>query len=230
VFREVSVTPAAVSATPFDVWSSVTTAWDFGDGTSGAGEALAHAFAAGTVNVTARARDRFGHEAVATRPLTIAAPPVIAPSPAPPVVLPAPPAPPPALNNLVGNNRDVRDRRFTLTLPVVRAPIPKDAVATVTCLGKGCPFKTKKSAKVKQGEINLLPLLSKRQRRLKAGMTVEVRLTAPASRAAPSGSCSSATRSRSRRPGRSSPPRTPPRGPGPSGAWSRTIRAAAAGD
>ena len=74
VFRDVSVTPTAVSATPFDVWSPVTTAWDFGDGTSGAGETLAHAFAAGTFNVTARARDQFGHEAVATRALTIAAP------------------------------------------------------------------------------------------------------------------------------------------------------------
>ena len=30
-----------------------------------------------------------------------------------------------------------------------------------------------------QGEIDLLPLLSKKQRRLKAGMTIEVRLTAP---------------------------------------------------
>ena len=179
VLRDVSVTPTGVSAAPFDVWSPVTTTWDFGDGTSGAGETLAHAFAPGSFTVTARARDQFGHEAVATRPLTIAAaPPVIQPAaPAPPpVVVPAPPR---ALSNLVGNNWDVRDTRFKLTLLVVRAPIPAGAVATVACTGKGCPFKTKRSTKIKKGEINLLPLLSKKQRALKAGMTIEVRLTAP---------------------------------------------------
>ena len=61
------------------------------------------------------------------------------------------------LNNLVGNNWDVRDKRFTLTLLVVRAPIPAGAVAEVRCLGKGCPFKTKRSTKIKQGRDRPAP-------------------------------------------------------------------------
>ena len=77
-----------VSATPFDVWSPVTTSWDFGDGTSAAGETRrARVRGRDAFTVTARARDQFGREAIATRPLTIAAaPPVVAPAPPPPVV------------------------------------------------------------------------------------------------------------------------------------------------
>ncbi|HMN98527.1 MAG TPA: PKD domain-containing protein [Miltoncostaeaceae bacterium] len=76
----------AFAATTDDVWSPLgaAPAWDFGDGTTGSGASVTHAWsAAGTYTVTMTRADILGNATTRTRTVTIAA-------------APAPPAPPPS--------------------------------------------------------------------------------------------------------------------------------------
>jgi PKD repeat protein len=69
-------TPLAFSAQATDVWGTVTTAWDFGDGTAGDGPSASHAFtAAGARTVTVTATDTFGNRATASGTVVVADPP-----------------------------------------------------------------------------------------------------------------------------------------------------------
>jgi len=67
--------PSPFSASAFDVWSPVTISWTFGDGSSGTGESVSHAYAApGTYTVTVKAVDTAGNEQTTTRTIQIANP------------------------------------------------------------------------------------------------------------------------------------------------------------
>jgi hypothetical protein len=97
---------------------------------------------------------------------------------APPAVAP-PPAGPDSITSLVGSNFAFKGKRFTLNFLVLRA-VPKGATAQIFCRGKGCPFRASKQAtKVSKGEIDIARVLSMRQRKLRAGQTLEVGVTAP---------------------------------------------------
>ncbi len=63
---------AAMSAAAADAWSPVTVAWELGDGTTIAGEAISHTYAAaGTRTVTVTATDAAGNAAAATREIVV---------------------------------------------------------------------------------------------------------------------------------------------------------------
>lgn len=66
----------AMAATFADLWSSVaSTAWDFGDGTTGAGPSVGHTYAApGTYTVTVTGVDPLGNARSVTRQISVGAP------------------------------------------------------------------------------------------------------------------------------------------------------------
>jgi PKD domain len=74
---------AAFSATASDLFSTVaSTSWTFGDGSTGAGSAPAHVYAApGTYTVTATATDAAGNATSSSRQITVVAAPSAAPIP-----------------------------------------------------------------------------------------------------------------------------------------------------
>jgi hypothetical protein len=68
-------TPLALSVNAIDIWNALTTAWDFGDGTTATGGAVSHTFAApGNRTVTVTATDAIGNATSATGPVSVAAP------------------------------------------------------------------------------------------------------------------------------------------------------------
>ena len=70
-----------MSVDPFDLWSSVATKWDFGDGSLGTGAAVTHCFGSpGERTVTATGVDLAGNATSAARTITIAADPALASS------------------------------------------------------------------------------------------------------------------------------------------------------
>lgn len=78
--RSIVGQPVAMSVDPFDVWSPVTTRWDFGDGVSGAGASVQHCYsAAGERTVTITGTDGVANAANATRTIEIAPDPTLAP-------------------------------------------------------------------------------------------------------------------------------------------------------
>ncbi len=89
--RELSVSepvaatvPAEFAAQVFEVSGEWTMSWDFGDGATGEGDEVEHAFAApGAYEVVATARDATGREDAATVTVTVGAAPAITPSPSP---------------------------------------------------------------------------------------------------------------------------------------------------
>jgi hypothetical protein len=88
----------------------------------------------------------------------------------------------PTLTSGVLNKWDVVGSRFTLTVLQVTQQFPKGWKAQIRCSGKPkCVFKTKslKAGKVKRGAATIISKLSKKQRRFRAGQTVEVWVTAP---------------------------------------------------
>jgi PKD domain len=68
--------PVAMSVDPFDVWSSVATGWDFGDGDSGSGATVSHCYSTpGEQTVTIAGTDLAANTASATRTIEIEADP-----------------------------------------------------------------------------------------------------------------------------------------------------------
>lgn len=70
---------------------------------------------------------------------------------------------------------------FTLKVLQVTQQFPKGWKAEIKCSGKKCPFKSKalKAAKVKRNASNVIGSLTTKQRRFRAGQTVEVWISAP---------------------------------------------------
>ncbi len=67
-----AATAAPMSAAAADAWSPVTLAWDLGDGTTIAGDAVSHAYAAaGTRSVTVTATDAAGNAVSETRQIVV---------------------------------------------------------------------------------------------------------------------------------------------------------------
>ncbi|MDA0179015.1 putative metal-binding motif-containing protein [Solirubrobacter phytolaccae] len=70
---------------------------------------------------------------------------------------------------------------FTLRVLQVTQQFPKGWKAEIKCSGKKCPFKAKtlKAAKVKRNASSVIGSLSSKQRKFRAGQTVEVWVSAP---------------------------------------------------
>jgi len=81
--------PLSFAVSPFDVWSALGPGpvWSFGDGAMGAGNSVAHAYAAaGTYKVTLSQADSLGNLSSVSRNISIAAAPPPPPPPPPPPV------------------------------------------------------------------------------------------------------------------------------------------------
>ena len=69
-------TPAGMSASASDRWSGASISWTFGDGGTGSGGTVSHAYSAkGVYNVTVRATDGAGNSSSATRTIQVSDPP-----------------------------------------------------------------------------------------------------------------------------------------------------------
>jgi DNA-binding beta-propeller fold protein YncE len=87
----------------------------------------------------------------------------------------------PTLAAGVATSWDAKGNRITLKTLQVTQQFPKGWSAKIMCKGKKCPFKTKKlkKGKVKRSASNVITSLSKKQRKFRAGQTVEVWISAP---------------------------------------------------
>jgi Putative metal-binding motif len=83
----------------------------------------------------------------------------------------------PTITSAVSSNWSVKGKRVTLLVLQARRP-PAGASGEIRCLGKRCPFK-RKSVATRRGKIDFLRALARRERRFRAGQTIEVRVTAP---------------------------------------------------
>jgi hypothetical protein len=74
-----------------------------------------------------------------------------------------------------------RSTSFTLRVLSITQQLPKGIGVTVKCSGKKCPLKSKKLKlpKVKKNALNVFGSLTKKQRKFRAGQTVEVWVSAP---------------------------------------------------
>jgi hypothetical protein len=154
-----------MAAAASDRWSPVSSAWNFGDSTTGAGAAVTHAFrAGGAFNVVFTATDAVGNAASATRPIVIA------------------PAPPKRIRNKVRITWGVSGRKIFL----LRLTVPKALKGTkveLRCKGKKCPFKHKSSKKRRKGTITLFrevkpgKVAGMKQRSFRSGQRLELRIT-----------------------------------------------------
>jgi hypothetical protein len=159
-----------MAAAATDRWSPVSVTWNFGDGTSGTGGAVTHAFgAAGAFNVTVTATDGAGNAAGATRPI---------------VISPAPPPPKKRITSKVRVTWGVSGRKIFL-LRLSAGNVPKGGKLELRCKGKKCPFKRRSSKKRRGGSITLFKeikaakVAGKNARRFRAKQTLQVRITAP---------------------------------------------------
>ncbi|MFL5846580.1 MAG: PKD domain-containing protein [Solirubrobacteraceae bacterium] len=184
----VPATATAGAATPMsaeagDVWSAPTFAWTFGDGASGTGSGVSHAFGApGAFTVGVTATDGAGNAATTTRGITVAAAPVVPPPVAATPRLPV---------TFARAWRKQGTRTIVRRLRVAGAPA--GAVIRLACTGKGCVFQ-RKTVTVKNAEpVRLEGLFSLRKKitaggrtrtqtivaRLRPGARVSVTVTAP---------------------------------------------------
>lgn len=87
----------------------------------------------------------------------------------------------PTLTSGIATVWRVKGSRLTLTALRITQQFPKGWKVQIRCSGKSCPFKTKslKAGKVRRGASNVITSLSSRQRRFRAGQTLQVRVTAP---------------------------------------------------
>ncbi len=87
----------------------------------------------------------------------------------------------PTLTSGVASKWDVKGSRLTMTLLQVTQQFPKGWKAKILCKGSKCPFKSKdlKAGKVSKGASTVIGSLSKKQRKFRAGQTIEVWVSAP---------------------------------------------------
>jgi hypothetical protein len=127
----------------------------------------------GSKTFTVTATDNAGNTATASRTYTVVAPPPPPPPPPPPLVVE--PEEPEVIDSTVRNSWRVLGARSTLRRLIARR-VPAGARVEVRCLGRRCPFERKRVSG-RRGDVNLLPQLNRRQRRLRVGQTLEVRVT-----------------------------------------------------
>jgi hypothetical protein len=88
----------------------------------------------------------------------------------------------PTLTTGVGHTWGFRKKSPTFTLKglTITQQLPKGMTVTLKCSGKKCPFKSKKLKlpKAKNNAINVLPKLTRKQRKFRAGQTLEVWISA----------------------------------------------------
>ena len=82
-----------------------------------------------------------------------------------------------AITSAISSRWSVRGTRVRLTLLRARN-VPAGASGVISCAGEECPFK-RKAVAARKRSIDFRAALGKRQRRLRAGQTIEVRVTAP---------------------------------------------------
>jgi hypothetical protein len=88
-------------------------------------------------------------------------------------------APFPTLASPVGTRWSIHATRFQL-VQLTLSSLPKGWKAQIRCAGKHCPFKRRTlKGTAKHGVANVLRSLNRRQRRFRAGQTLEVWVSAP---------------------------------------------------
>ena len=163
-----------MAAAASDRWSPFTLSWAFGDGVGDAGAAVSHAYgAAGAFGATVTATDAVGNAASAGGQVLISPRPVAAVTP--------------RIDSTVqskwGFDQRTGRRFFLFRLKVV-AP-PKGSAAQLRCRGRRCPFQSRRFTRIRRNAITLYKTVSaakvakKRNRRFRAGQTVQLRITAP---------------------------------------------------
>jgi hypothetical protein len=160
-----------MAAAATDRWTPVSFAWNFGDGGTGLGPAVTHAFGtAGAFNVTVTAGDGVGNASSATGPVLIAA---------------GPPPKKKRVTSKVKISWGVTPTRTYLIKLKVRK-VPKGGKARVTCKPKKkCPFKKVSSKKRRKRTITLFKSVktskvsSMKKRTFRPGARVQLRITAP---------------------------------------------------
>ena len=160
--------PIGMAAAAGDRLTPVAVHWDFGDGATADGGAVAHAFgAAGAFTVTVTATDGVGNAASAARP-----------------VLATQAPPPPRIDATVQNSWGRLGKNFFLLRLKIIAP-PKGSAAQIRCKGRKCPFQSRRFTKFKKGDIVMYKLLGprkavkKKNRHFRAKQVIQVRVTAP---------------------------------------------------
>ncbi|HMI82236.1 MAG TPA: PKD domain-containing protein [Solirubrobacterales bacterium] len=158
---------APFSAAPIDVWSSVSVGWEFGDGQTGTGASLSHAFGSpGVFSVKATATDTVGNSASKSSTVTVSAKPV---------------------KRLITGvtNRWAPFKKYTKVIKLAATGVPAGGTVTITCGGKGCPFKSKKIKSAKGGKVNLVKLFNRKKKgkkkiaKLQVNTKVEIKITEP---------------------------------------------------
>jgi thrombospondin type 3 repeat protein len=104
-------------------------------------------------------------------------PPAPLPAPAPSPAPQPSPAPAERITSTVSNFWVV-NRRYGLLNRLVVNNVPAAATVTVTCRGKGCPFKSRRFKPNSRGEAVATKAFAKR--RLRPGVVLEIRITKPA--------------------------------------------------
>jgi hypothetical protein len=163
--------PIGMAATASDRLSTPAITWNFGDGTTGSGPAVSHAYgAAGAYSVTVSATDGAGNTTSTSRSVVIVAPPGA--------------AGPPRITSPVRVLWGVNKKRIFL-LRMKALDVPRGGKAELRCKGKKCPYKRKSSKKRRKGDITLFKeikprkVVGKKQRTFRAGQTLQLRITAP---------------------------------------------------
>jgi hypothetical protein len=165
--------PIGMAATASDRLSTPSITWNFGDGTTGSGPAVSHAYgAAGAYSVTVSASDGAGNTTSTSRSVVIVAPGGGGPPATPRIVSPVRP-----IWGVAGK------RIYLLRMRVEQ--VPRGGKVELRCKGKKCPYKRKSSKKRRKGvvtlfkEIKARKAVGKKQRTFRAGQTLQLRVTAP---------------------------------------------------
>jgi hypothetical protein len=117
----------------------------------------------GPKTFTVNAADVAGNTASASTTYTVAVP-------------PPPPPPPSEITSTVSHNWSVLGRRTTM-LQLLARRVPQGARVQIRCRGRRCPFKRKNITARRAGNVNIARRLNRRQRRVRAGQRLEVRIT-----------------------------------------------------
>ena len=160
-----------MAATASDRLSTPAISWNFGDGATGSGPAVSHAYgAAGAYSVTVTATDSAGNSTSTSRSVVIAA-------------ATGPPATPRVESPVFVLWGVAKKRIYLLRLKVTR--VPAGAKAQLRCKGRRCPYKRKSSKRVRKGAITIFKeikptkVVGKRKRSFRAGQRLQLRVTAP---------------------------------------------------